>query len=373
LKARIDAYFKKAAAMLHLISRQKGPNPASEVQLVEIKPLQDDKAQSFQTEIKPPSRVEVVSSDRNYVQEVTQLVAAIKADTRNRGQGHKSKEGNVQPPGPSKEPVERARETQQPSHTEDIGKFHYKSKAEDSKLAEEMIKSILNQKLTDITPAHIFAISPSVRSYIINHLRNQKVEVHHLEEVLNNNKQDMVVAEDSIKLREIDVIINDTVKIRAVVDSGSQIVTLREDIWRIIGQTLDPKSGIILEGADESMSRTRGSIKDLPITVGPVTFYVQAQVVSKSPTPMLLGMPFWALANCHQDVYPDGYMTLTLVNPNPPNETIVVPTIAREYGELPPELRRVNGKESFVNENEGHTTLDSLGALADPMIAQFFQ
>ena len=69
---------------------------------------------------------------------------------------------------------------------------------------------------------------------------------------------------------------------------------------------------------------------------------------------MLLGMPFWALANCHKDVYADGYMTVTLSNPNPPFQHIVVPTTAREFQEMPRKLNsKVQQCESLFNEDKG--------------------
>jgi hypothetical protein len=238
---------------------------------------------------------------------------------------------------------------------------------------DELIKSILNQKLTDITTAHILAVSPGVRAYLLNYLRTQKVEVHHLEQLEEQNKNETIVAEESIKLREIDVVLNGSVQVKAVIDSGCQIVTLREDVWRELGRTFDPASRLMLEGADESTSHTKGLVRDLPIKIGPITFFVQAQVVSRSPTPMLLGMPFWALANCHKDVYADGYMTVTLSNPNPPFQTIVVPTTAREYQEVPKELR-----ESLLNSSQDDNSdlLNAYGAfplIAEPSLEEFFR
>jgi hypothetical protein len=81
-----------------------------------------------------------------------------------------------------------------------------------------------------------------------------------------------------------------------------------------------------MEGADTSISQTRGKIEDLPLTVGGITYYVQAQVVRYSPTRILLGMPFRALANCHTDVYADGYTTLTISDLNNPSWVVTVPT-----------------------------------------------
>ena len=78
--------------------------------------------------------------------------------------------------------------------------------------------SIMNQKMADITLAQVLAASPGARSYIINQLRNQKLEVNHLEQQEEHHQSKHVVGEDSIKLREIEVFINHNVEIRAVID-----------------------------------------------------------------------------------------------------------------------------------------------------------
>ena len=195
--------------------------------------------------------------------------------------------------------------------------------------------SIMNQKMADITLAQVLAASPGARSYIINQLRNQKLEVNHLEQQEEHHQSKHVVGEDSIKLREIEVFINHNVEIRAVIDSGSQIITLREDVWRDSGMTINPETKITLESANKTLSSTLGTVDNLPITIGTETFYVRAQVVKESPTPMLLGMPFFSLTKCQQDVSTDGYMSLRLANPNPPHNEITVPTMARRYYETP--------------------------------------
>src|ERR1700761_615296 len=102
-----------------------------------------------------------------------------------------------------------------------------------------------------------------------------------------------------------------------------------------------------MESADENISYTKGKVRNLPITIGPITYYVQAQVVQRSPTAMLLGLPFWALANCHKDTYADGFMSVTLSNPNPPFQMIVVPTTPR--GPVAPRNDRTDTCEAMYN------------------------
>ncbi|KZT31149.1 hypothetical protein SISSUDRAFT_969808, partial [Sistotremastrum suecicum HHB10207 ss-3] len=71
-----------------------------------------------------------------------------------------------------------------------------------------------------------------------------------------------------------------------------------------------------MEGADESVNKALGKLKDLPLQIGSIRFYVQAQVVPRSPVPLLLGMPFFALSNCTKRFDDNGDLTLTITNPN---------------------------------------------------------
>lgn len=139
-------------------------------------------------------------------------------------------------------------------------RFHYKSAVSNPQLAEDLIKVLMSQKLTDITVAQVLAVSPDVRNHLINYLCTHKVEVHHLEHLEEQDHQKVIVAKDSIKLRKIEVLINEDIPIKAMIDSGSQIITLRKDIWRDLGKTLDLTSRLTLEGADKSTSHTIGLV-----------------------------------------------------------------------------------------------------------------
>ncbi|KZS95145.1 hypothetical protein SISNIDRAFT_408934, partial [Sistotremastrum niveocremeum HHB9708] len=219
---------------------------------------------------------------------------------------------NSTPPAPV--PKASAPEEKEP---ENGPKFQYKSQAENPKLVSEAMHMCLQGNLSQITPAHIYAISPSIRSSTMNYLKNQRVEVHQFQSHEHHHHGDLIVSEDAISLREIDVLLNHSIPTKAVVDDGCQIITIREDLWRELeGTPVYPEEGMSMESADTSISQTLGKVRNLPMKIGPITFYIQAQVVRHSPVRLLLGMPFFALADCHKDIYRNGYMTITMTNPN---------------------------------------------------------
>ncbi|KZS90653.1 hypothetical protein SISNIDRAFT_386015, partial [Sistotremastrum niveocremeum HHB9708] len=125
------------------------------------------------------------------------------------------------------------------------------------------------------------------------------------------------VSHDSIPLRDVSVILNHTTTTKATIDDGCSIIMIREDLWRQLGSPpLHLDNVMSMEGADESVNKALGKLKDLPLQIGSITFYVQAQVVPKSPVPLLLGMPFFALSNCTKTFDNNGELTLTITNPN---------------------------------------------------------
>ena len=120
---------------------------------------------------------------------------------------------------------------------------------------------ILENKLSDVTTAHIFAASPPVRNYLINYLRSHRIKVNNLMDCnVKRNGSNLMVAEDSLRLREIEVVLNHKMPIKATIDGGSQIITLREDVWHDLQTPILPMENMTMESADENISYTKGKV-----------------------------------------------------------------------------------------------------------------
>jgi hypothetical protein len=211
-------------------------------------------------------------------------------------------------------------------------RFQNKSQVEKKELVEELMKLILNSRLQDITFGHLLAASGEVRAQLINMLRSHRVEAMHLAEA---EGVPLVVSHQVVPLRELRVVVNGSHHIDAVLDFGSSIITIREDLWReLTDVTLNPHDSISMETADTNVSTTKGSVKNLQIQIGSIICYVQAQVVQRSPTKMLLGVPFYALMRCRTETHPDGFTALTVTDPNDPAKVETIATKARGNVEL---------------------------------------
>lgn len=206
-----------------------------------------------------------------------------------------------------------------------------KSPAENPKLIEEVIQFLKQGKLSEVTPAHIYAASPEVRAKIINYLRGQKVEVHHLlDRTSVMYAENKIVGAKSLPLRELEVTFPNGFIERSILDDGSSIVVMREDLWKEIGTfPLLRQEALVMECADASQNATLGMVEDLPIKIGKITFYVQSQVVRSAPYRFLLGRPFNALAAMNKHDFVNGDQLVSLTDPNNPNYTETFPTFAR--------------------------------------------
>jgi hypothetical protein len=225
-------------------------------------------------------------------------------------------------------------QTQQPPESSQAGdsqpRFQRKSPAEDDELITRLMEMILKGQLKEITPAHIFAASPAIRIRLVDYLKTHKVQVAHFELANHGPSSQPVSSSTSLRLREMEVSFGGRLRERAVLDSGSQIIVVREDLWKECeGVSMQPDGSINMESADSSVTSTLGILRNFPMTVGTITFYLQVQVVRQAPFRFLLGMPFWAISRARTATQIDGSMVMTLTDPNPPHLTVVMNTTPR--------------------------------------------
>ncbi|KZS86452.1 hypothetical protein SISNIDRAFT_414384 [Sistotremastrum niveocremeum HHB9708] len=121
-----------------------------------------------------------------------------------------------------------------------------------------------------------------------------------------------VVADHSLPLQEVATVVNGRFDEWGVLDDGSSIIVIREDLWKETMLPISPAHAMRMEGADTSKSVTLGSVQDLRITVGEITVLVQAQVVKNAPFRLLLGRPFFSVTQATRKDTSSGDYLLTI-------------------------------------------------------------
>ena len=151
-------------------------------------------------------------------------------------------------------------------------------------------------KLAQTTPAHILMASPTIRKDLV-----ERLWVHHIETtsykkatVLDANECSTPLANSRepaylLPLREIDVQVGGKIIEAGVIDPGSQIIVMREDLAREVGATINADHLLQMEGANRATNWTLGCAEYLPMCAGDVSFTVHAHVVEHAPFQLLLG------------------------------------------------------------------------------------
>jgi hypothetical protein len=138
----------------------------------------------------------------------------------------------------------------------------------------------------------------------------------------------IIVSNHMEKLCAIDVSLEGILGVEGVVDPGSQIISLRKELWTKIGIPIRSDHIMIMESANMTKDETMGLLQDLKLVIGGYEFYVQVQVVENAPYDLLLGLPFYTLTEANLKHFANGNADLTLKDPNT-GAIITLPTRER--------------------------------------------
>ncbi|EIN13159.1 hypothetical protein PUNSTDRAFT_59508 [Punctularia strigosozonata HHB-11173 SS5] len=136
------------------------------------------------------------------------------------------------------------------------------------------------------------------------------------------------------RLRVLRPLIANAVIAECVIDSGSEAVLMRKDVWLATGFPLYEDDAISLTAANSTTTRTLGGLRNVPFNIGGMEVYLQVQVIEDAPWEVLLGRSFLTHTSCITSDKIDGSSILTLTNPET-GERIRVPTLERPVA-VPP-------------------------------------
>jgi gag-polyprotein putative aspartyl protease len=223
--------------------------------------------------------------------------------------------------------------------------FRYVTPIEDPAIVKRLVQQSLDSSIT-ISTRELLSVAPDVRRQVKDQLVTKRVattafiEEGDAEIALNMNEtsepqvlltntgaDNLIVAKHTEELRVIDIMIQG-IKVVATVDDGSQIISIRQDMWEKIGLPIRSDKIMIMESANKTKDETMGLLQDLKINIGGYDFYLQVQVVKDAPYEMLLGRPFFTLTQATHKHFDNGESRLTLFDPNT-GDKITFPTRAR--------------------------------------------
>ncbi|EED77584.1 predicted protein, partial [Postia placenta Mad-698-R] len=136
---------------------------------------------------------------------------------------------------------------------------------------------------------------------------------------------EFTVARDSNAIRSIIALVDNKEQIECIVDPGSQIIAMSEEVCLGLNLLFDPTIQLNMQSANGEVDRSLGLIRNVPFRIGEIVLYLQAHVIRNTAYDILLGRPFDVLTQSVVKNFADENQTITILCPNT-GETVTIPT-----------------------------------------------
>ncbi|KAF7783144.1 hypothetical protein Agabi119p4_2520 [Agaricus bisporus var. burnettii] len=153
---------------------------------------------------------------------------------------------------------------------------------------------------------------PSEESWVVEDPILQYLETLSEEE----RRSRVFVARESETLRVVATTVNGVRNEEALLDNGSQIISMSRDAAIACQLAWDPDITINMQSANNQVQRTCGLAKDVPFSMGGITVYLQVHVMENPAYRVLLGRPFDVLTESQISNLSTGGQILVIRDPN---------------------------------------------------------
>ena len=135
-----------------------------------------------------------------------------------------------------------------------------------------------------------------------------------------------VVAKESHALSSVLMQIDNCECIECVVNPGSQIITMLEEVCHDFSLAYNPSIKLNMQLANGGMDQSLGLAHNVPCQISPIMLYFQLHIICSPAYDILLGHPFNVLTESTVKNYSNKDQTITINDPNS-MQSIVVPTV----------------------------------------------
>lgn len=187
---------------------------------------------------------------------------------------------------------------------------------------ERVAEQILD---TEGRPYMTWRITDPVMQYLETVPRGERCK-----HIFSLDKSQLITGQDMATLRVIPTLVNDLREEEALLDSGSQIVSMSRTVAIDCKITWDPDITINMQSANGQISRTCGLAKNVPFSFGEITVYLQVHVVENPPYQILLGRPFDVLTESRVVNAAEGPQMIVITDPNTKHR-ITLPTYPKGF------------------------------------------
>ena len=138
----------------------------------------------------------------------------------------------------------------------------------------------------------------------------------------------LVVAKESSALRSIYPLVDNQQRVEAIIDPGSQIIAMAEDVGMDLALIYDPEIVLNMQSANGEIDKSLGLARNVPISIGDITLYIQIHIIRSPAYDILLGRPFDILTKSVVRNFANEDQTITIFDPNS-GRRATIPTHAR--------------------------------------------
>lgn len=126
----------------------------------------------------------------------------------------------------------------------------------------------------------------------------------------------VLAARESYPLKVLYPVINGMGTEEALLDPGSQVISMAKDVAIKLGISWDPDIVINMQSANKQIESTSGLARNVAFRFGDITVYLQVHVMTNPAYKVLLGRPFDVLTESATHNRQDGSQLITISDPN---------------------------------------------------------
>lgn len=138
----------------------------------------------------------------------------------------------------------------------------------------------------------------------------------------------LMVATDSVAIRSVHALIDNSMKKECILDPGCQIIAMSEKACHEIGLAYDPAIRLNMQSANGEVNQSLGLSRNVSFRIGSITCYLQVHIIRTPAYDILLGRPFDILTESIVRNFSNEDQTITLCDPNT-GQRITVPTFSK--------------------------------------------
>jgi hypothetical protein len=116
--------------------------------------------------------------------------------------------------------------------------------------------------------------------------------------------------------------------IKSIIDPGSSIIVMSEEVCHMLGLIYDTSVIIDLQSANGGIDHSLGLAWNIPCEIGGITLYLQIHIICNPAYDILLGRPFDVVTKSNVKNWRDKSQTITIFNPNS-TKVSAIPTFPR--------------------------------------------